>query len=165
MAELVANILTAADGTVTTLFAAITTTDGTSITTSGPLPASLRSGQCRLRIGDELMVATVNGSGIVTSITRGAEESTAATHPSGSRVRHVLTAGALAEISISLETLMTALGPIQETEDGWPERPTLFGQEIPWSLKWRSLPGGTNNPVDLMSATWNDEFFPIPEEA
>lgn len=96
MAELYANVLGSPDGTITTLLAALTTTDGTSILTASAFPAALRGGTCRIRIDNELLVATVNGSGVVTLVTRGAEESTAATHASGTKVRHVLTAGSLA---------------------------------------------------------------------
>lgn len=95
MTELFANVLTASDGTITTLSAAISTTDGTSISTAGTFPAALRSGTCRIRIDNELLIATVNSSGVVTSVTRGAEGSTAATHAIAAKVRHILTAGGL----------------------------------------------------------------------
>lgn len=111
MAELFANILNTQDGMVTTLAAAIVTVDGESITTAGVLPVELRDGECRLRIDDELMIATVDEDGHVTSVERGAEGSTAATHAISSRVRHVLTAGSLAAQNGSTVIVTTSADP------------------------------------------------------
>lgn len=64
---------------------------------------------------------------------------------------------------VSVDALETALSDVLETEDGWPERPTLNGETIPWPLRWRSLPGSVVNPSDQMAEF--DTYLAVPEDA
>lgn len=97
MAELIANVLTPSDGTVASLSAPLAI-DASTFTTAAPFPAALRGGQVRVRIDNELIIATTGSDGVVTVASRGAEGTTAATHASGAKVRHVLTKGSLASM-------------------------------------------------------------------
>lgn len=64
------------------------------------------------------------------------------------------------EGNVSVATLATAFNDILETADGWPDRPTLDGEEIPWPMRWRSLPGSSTNPAEKMAEF--DTFLPVP---
>lgn len=62
---------------------------------------------------------------------------------------------------ITISDLAPALTDVVEDPiTGWPSRPTIDGQPIPWPLRWRSQPGSINNPVDLMAEF--DTFLPVP---
>ena len=78
---------------VTTLSAAITTTTATSctVTDASSFPTS---GNFRIKIDGELLLVTA-ASGTTFTITRGIENTTAATHASGADVIHLLTKGSL----------------------------------------------------------------------
>lgn len=96
-ANLIATPASDADdnGLVTTLAAAVVDTTGTSLTVAAAAPASLQSGQFRIRIDNEIMVVTAGQSTTTWTVTRGAEGSTAATHANGAKIRHYLTAASL----------------------------------------------------------------------
>jgi hypothetical protein len=78
----------------TTLAAAITTTNGTSLTVTSS--ATFPAAPFRVVIDTELMLVTVV-SGTTWTVTRGVESTTAATHASGTAVYAVLTAAGIFE--------------------------------------------------------------------
>ena len=76
----------------TTLAAAITTTDGTSITVASSTGAP--SANFRIRIDDELMLVTAVAHPTWT-VTRAVEGTTGATHLNAATVAHVVTLGGI----------------------------------------------------------------------
>lgn len=97
MAEIVANILTSSDGTITRLAVGINSSIST-ITTLASAPSSLQGGSFRIRIDDELMLVTTGQNGTSWNLTRAVESSVAASHSANAKIRHVLTAGAVLAI-------------------------------------------------------------------
>jgi hypothetical protein len=87
----------------TTLAAAISTTNGTSITVTSAAGFPTAP-QFRVVIDSEIMIVTaLSGAGNTTwTVTRGAEGTTAATHTNSTAVTHVLTAGAVDQIRSDL---------------------------------------------------------------
>jgi hypothetical protein len=68
----------------------------TTLHTEAPAPSALQaSGQFRIVISSEIMIVTAGASGTSWTVTRKAEGSTEASHPAGSSIYNVLTAGAL----------------------------------------------------------------------
>lgn len=98
-----------ANNASTTLSVAITTTNETSIsvTSATGFPALA---QFRVLIDSELMVVTAGAGTTTWTVTRGAEGTTAATHPSGATVTHVLTAAALAGAAESMVLAQQVFG-------------------------------------------------------
>lgn len=79
-----------------TTLAATLTASATTWSLTTPVPAALHNGTSRFRITsantDEIVIATHDSTGALTSLTRGAEDSIAFEHPAGATVDHVLTA-------------------------------------------------------------------------
>lgn len=133
----------------------------------------------RFRAGTVLNAYPATGGGKPTSVTATATATVASnstatfaglveggryvagTSPAGPFLIFSVTAPIDDSPSVSVATLGTALNDVLETEEGWPDRPTLSGEQIPWSLRWRSLPGSVTNPADKMAEF--DTFLPVPE--
>jgi hypothetical protein len=82
----------------TTLSAAITTTSATTLTVVSAAAPFPQTAQFRIIIDSEIMIVTAGAGTTTWTVTRGAENTTAATHLSGAAVTHILTAGALIQL-------------------------------------------------------------------
>lgn len=100
----------------TTLSAAITTTDATTATvTNGTLFPS--SGNFRILVDTELMLVGARSGNNLSSITRGIEGTTAATHSNGATVTHLLTKAGLDQYLTENYSVAIELGYTQFTSN------------------------------------------------
>jgi hypothetical protein len=146
VAELIANVLAASDGTITTLAAPIASTGATSITTAAAAPSALHGGEFRVRIGNELLLVTGGQNTTTWTVQRGAEGTTAATHASGAKVRHIFTAGAV-------EQLLSA----QSGSDASTATKGVARLSVAPSTPTAPIAVGTNDPRITVAYIWDED--------
>jgi len=85
----------------TTTLTATISSGQTSVVLASPVPSGLRmAGQWRLQIDSELLLVTaVAGDFVTCTVTRGSEGTTAAAHNAGAPCTHILTAGAITNLT------------------------------------------------------------------
>lgn len=170
MAEKIANVLTASDGTIGTLTAPIAA-DSTTLELSAPFPAPLQDGTVRVRVGTEIILATVDSEGAVTDLERGVEQDLgggpAASHAAGSKVRHVLTAGSLTAQSGSLPAGGTTGQVLAKASDEDGDAEWVTGGDVPADASTSSkgliqlagdLAGTASSPQIASGAITNTEI-------
>lgn len=87
----------------------------TTVPISVLLPTSLATGQCRVRVDDELMLVTAGQGTLSLTVTRGVEGTTAVSHASGALVKHRLTAAVLTDHETRLGAMVQIAGDLGGT--------------------------------------------------
>lgn len=157
----------------TTLSADITTTGATtlSVTSASFFPTSP---QFRVRVGTELMLVT-GISGTTFTVTRGIEGTTAATHSTGDRISHDITAGSIIQASLARGFCPASPGfkPPVFTDFNWHNQGTATVNQDSRGITLSEVSGSTENlrllyqsvPSTPYDITTFMQFQPTPPTA
>jgi hypothetical protein len=133
-----------ANNAATTLAAAITTTNGTSITVTSE--TGFPAVQFRIIIDSEIMLVTTVATTTWT-VARAQEGTTGATHLNGAPVTHILTAGGLAQTLTDTKSgLGDVVGPASSTDNAIARFDSTTGKLLQNSLAIVDDSGGVNIP-------------------